>query len=95
MKENVEKVISFQTPAFALVVKIVNTNMTTVVEFHREAVEINGLLHSNEHPERICLYLVRQLDYELSKVGYFQISKSIFEIECKFSFLKLIFSFEY
>ena len=32
MKENVEKVISFQTPAFALVfVKIVNTNMTTAV----------------------------------------------------------------
>ena len=41
MKENVEEMISFQTPAFALVfVKIVNTNMTTVVEFHREAVEI-------------------------------------------------------
>ena len=41
MKETVEKVISFQTPAFALVfVKIVNTNMTTVVEFHREVVEI-------------------------------------------------------
>ena len=41
MKETVEKVISFQTPAFAIVfVKIVNTNMTMVVEFHREAVEI-------------------------------------------------------
>ena len=57
--------------------------------------KFNRLLHSNEHPERICLYLVRQLDYELSKVGHFQISKSIFEVKCKFSFLKLIFSFEY
>ena len=57
--------------------------------------KFNRFLHSNEHPERICLYLVRQLDYELSKVGHFQISKSIFEVKCKFSFLKLIFSFEY
>ena len=57
--------------------------------------KFNRPLHSNEHSERICLYLVRQLDYELSKVGHFQISKSIFEVKCKFSFLKLIFSFEY
>ena len=57
--------------------------------------KFNKLLHSNEHPERICLYLVRQLDYELSKGGHFLISKSIFEVKCKFSFLKSIFSFEY
>ena len=63
--------------------------------FIRRQLKFNRLLHSNEHPERICLYLVRQLDYELSKVGHFQISKSIFEVKCKFSFLKSIFSFEY
>ena len=54
--------------------------MTTVVEFHREAIEIQLTLHSNEHPERICLYFVRQLDYKSSKVGHFKISKSIFEV---------------
>ena len=43
---------------------------TTVMEFHREAGEIQFILYPNEHPERICLYLVRQFDAELVKIGH-------------------------
>ena len=41
-------------------------------------VKFNTFLHPNEHTERICLYLVRQLD-SVSSIRYFQTSKSIFE----------------
>ena len=50
---------------------------------------------TNEHPERICLYLVREFDYEPSKIGHFQISKSIFGANCDLIFLKQKFLFEY
>ena len=69
--------------------------------FRRRQLKFNRLLHPNEHPERICLYLEKkffsekQLVEELSKVEHFQISKSIFMIKCKFIFLKSIFSYEY
>ena len=35
----------------------------------REA-KFNAFLHPNEHPERICVYLVRQFDAELVKIGH-------------------------
>ena len=58
-------------------------------------VEFNTFLHPNEHTERICLYLVRQLDAVPSKIRHFQISKSIFEVKCDLIFLKQKFLFEY
>ena len=30
--------------------------------------KFNAFLHPNEHPERICLYLVRQVEAELAKI---------------------------
>ena len=30
----------------------------------------NAFLHVNVHPERICLYLVRQFEAELVKIGH-------------------------
>ena len=32
-------------------------------------VKFNSFMVTNEHPERICLYLVRQFDEEPSKIG--------------------------
>ena len=64
--------------------------MTTVVEYHREA-----FLHPNEHPERICSYLVRHFEAELVKIGYFQISQSIVKAVYDSIFLKPKFLFEY
>ena len=58
-------------------------------------VKFNSFLVTNEHPERICLYLVREFDYEPSKIGHFQISKSIFGANCDLIFLKQKFLFEY
>ena len=33
-------------------------------------VKFNAFLHPNEHSERICLYLVRQFEAELAKIGH-------------------------
>ena len=33
-------------------------------------VKFNAFLHPNDHPERICLYLVRQFEGELAKIGH-------------------------
>ena len=33
-------------------------------------VKFNAFLHPNEHSERICFYLVRQFEAELSKIGH-------------------------
>ena len=41
--------------------------MNMDVEFHREA---GAFLLPNEHPERIGLYLVRQFEAELVKIGH-------------------------
>ena len=57
--------------------------------------KFNSFLVTNEHPERICLYLVREFDYEPSKIGHFQISKSFFEAKCDSILLKPKFLFEY
>ena len=57
--------------------------------------KFNSFLVTNEHPERICLYLVREFDDEPSKIGHFQISKSIFEAKYDSIFLKPKFLFEY
>ena len=57
--------------------------------------KFNAFLHPNEHPERICSYLVRQFEAELAKIGHFQISKSIFEAKYDSIFLKPKFLFEY
>ena len=32
-------------------------------------VKFNAFLHPNEHPESICLYLIRQFEAELAKIG--------------------------
>ena len=32
--------------------------------------KFNAFLHPNEHPQRICLYLVRQFEAELAKIGH-------------------------
>ena len=58
-------------------------------------VKFNSFMVTNEHPERICLYLVREFDDEPSKIGHFQISKSIFGAKCDLIFLKQKFLFEY
>ena len=50
---------------------------------------------TNEHPERICLYLVREFDDEPSKIGHFQITKSMFGAKCDLIFLRQKFLFEY
>ena len=63
--------------------------------FLERQVKFNRFLVPNEHPERICLYLVREFDYEPSKIGHFQISKSIFGANCDLIFLKQKFLFEY
>ena len=57
--------------------------------------KFNTFLHSNEHTERICLYLTRQFDAVPSKIRYFQISKSIFEAKNDSIFLKPKYSCEY
>ena len=33
-------------------------------------VKFNTYLYLNEHPERICLYLVRKFEAELAKIGH-------------------------
>ena len=33
-------------------------------------VKLNAFLHPNEHPERICVYLVRQFEAELAISGH-------------------------
>ena len=33
--------------------------------------KFNSFLVTDEHPERICLYLVREFDDEPSKIGHF------------------------
>ena len=58
-------------------------------------VKFNAFLHPNEHPERICSYLVRQFEAKLAKIGHFQISKSIFEAKYDSIFLKPKFLLEY
>ena len=50
-------------------------SVMTVVEFQ---VKFNRFLHPNELPQKIFWYLVRQLDWGLSKIGHFQLLKSIF-----------------
>ena len=70
-------------------------SVNTVVEFYREAGEIQCIFAPNEHSERIFSYLVRQFEAELAKIGYFQISKSIFGAKCDLIFLKQKFLFEY
>ena len=57
--------------------------------------KFDSFLVTNEHPERICLYLVWEFDDEPSKIGHFQISKSIFGTKCDLIFLKQKFLFEY
>ena len=57
--------------------------------------KFNAFLHPNEHPERICLYLVRQFEAEQAKIGHFQISQSIFEAIYDSIFLKPKFLFEH
>ena len=68
---------------------------TRLWNFIERQVKFNALLHPNEHPERICSYLVRQFEAELAKIGHFQISKSIFEAKYDSIFLKPKFLFEY
>ena len=63
--------------------------------FIESQAKFNSFLVTNEHPERICLYLVREFDDEPSKIGLFQISKSIFRAKCDLIFLKQKFLFEY
>ena len=46
-------------------------------------------------PQRNFCYLVTQFDCELSKIGYFQSSKSIFDAKFNLIFLKTIFLFEF
>ena len=58
-------------------------------------VKFNAFLHPDEHTERICLYLVRQFEVELVRIGYCQISTSIFEAKHDSIFLKPKFLFEY
>ena len=58
-------------------------------------VKFNAFFQPYEHPQRICLYLVRQSEAELAKIGHFQISKSIFEAKYDSIFVKPKFSFEY
>ena len=36
----------------------------------------NAFLYPNEHPEMICLYLVRQFEVELAKIGHIFTEKS-------------------
>ena len=43
--------------------------------------KFNAFLHTNEHPERICLYLVRQFEAELAK---------IWQIFTKYSFSRMV-----
>ena len=57
--------------------------------------KFNSFLVTNEYPKRICLYLVREFDDEPSKIGHFQISKSIFGAKCDLIFLKQKFLFKY
>ena len=68
---------------------------TQLWNFIGRQVKFNAFLHPNEHPERICSYLVRQFEAELAKIGHFQISKSIFEAKYDSIFLKPKFLFEY
>ena len=58
-------------------------------------VKFNSFMVTNEHPERICLYLVREFDDQPSKIGHFQTSKSIFGVKCDLIFLKQKFLFEH
>ena len=57
--------------------------------------KFDSYLVTNEHRERICLYLVWEFDDEPSKIGHFQISKLILGAKCDLIFLKQKFLFEY
>ena len=58
-------------------------------------VKFKSFMVTNKHPERICLYLVREFNDKPSKIGHFQISKSIFGAKRDLIFLKQKFLFEY
>ena len=84
-----------------IVLKIARTIKTCTLiwprlwNFTRSQSKFKTFLVTNEYPERICLYLVREFDDEPSKIGHFQISKSIFGAKCDLIFLKQKFLFEY
>ena len=67
----------------------------TVVEFQSLQMKFNRFLHPNELPQRIFWYLVRQLDWGQSKIGYFQFLKTIFRPKINLITLKMIFVLEY
>ena len=45
-------------------------SVTTVWNFIERQVKFNAFLYPNEHPERNCLFPVRQFDVELVKIWY-------------------------
>ena len=55
----------------------------------------NRFLHPNDLPQRIFWYLIRQLDWRESKMGYFQFLKSIFRPKINLIILKRILVIEY
>ena len=62
----------------------------------RKQMKFNIFIHLDEHTERICLFLVRQLlDVVPPKIWHFQISKSNFGVKYNSIFLKPKFWFEY
>ena len=52
--------------------------------------KFNAFLHPNEHPERICLYLVRQFDVELVKIGYIFTKQSFTRMVEKNALMKVV-----
>ena len=49
---------------------IIHSSVNTVVDFMGRQVKFSAFLHPNEHPENICLYLVRQFEAEQAKIGH-------------------------
>ena len=68
---------------------------TRLWNFMVRQVKLNRFLHPNDLPQRIFWYLIRQLDWMESKVGYFQFFKSTFRSKINLIILKMIFVLEY
>ena len=58
-------------------------------------IKFNKFLHSNELPQRIFWYLVRQLDWKQSKNGCLKFSKLIFWPKINLIIVKMIFVLGY
>ena len=71
-----------QNPMLSIKMPILLLNMVRwVIEFLTVYPKLVTVLHRNQHHQRKFWYLVNKSNGELTKIGHFQSSKSIFEVK--------------